>query len=906
MFLVRPLFLFRFLKVTNWKLTIRAEGVKIEHRTIPWEKLINCKIERGYFWSTVELDDNRKIVLRGVPNRAARRLLALSKSAKYVLEATRRIDEAIQSTHYFSEYDRHILVHKLKELVDWTEPDEVIAGLKLIPNLFNQHARIQNYIRGDCQEIETRNSLFVNSELTYRAQWIREMDLTEEQARSVIIMEDRNLLVAAAGSGKTSTIVAKAAYAIEAGYCKPNEILILSFNKDVRDQIILRLKRKLPAMSDPTAISVETFHSFGLEQIKRLGKFGRLAAWASDAKSETAHIHRLMESLSTQKHDFALDLALFCSIWSKSEENEKDEIKIASGKESFEEAFQLLLDRKLPEGTVPIHETLAHGPMRSLQELKICNWLTLMGVVFKYEEPFEECPLPSNWTSGYRPDFFYPQIGCWHEHFGINKFGKAPQYSASNRNPARKAYEVEVEEKRSFLDKSGADWFETTSADFDTDEWWKKLEWELKKRGLEPEFIGWEQFQEFSQNSGTSTREIASLIVSCLHHAKSNRLSREHIEEVLSDDQDARANAFLKVFLPVFDAYESWLSDNNWIDFEDMISHAADSFRCGKLHHKYRLILVDELQDVSNSRAELISSVLAQSPDVRFFAVGDDWQSIYRFAGADISAMTQFSERFGFTATTYLTKTFRNNQSIADVASKFVMRNEAQLKKKIWSKVPRRIGSIEIAFHLGNPMPLLRNKLAQLAKQAKNRGKLGEVLILGRYKHSIPKELELVIQEFKEELQIKKLTIHKAKGLEADVVFLLGATNRKGHDFPSSIQDDPIVSLFMTSVDAMPWAEERRLLYVALTRAKHKVYVVTPQGEASSFVSELLDDPDVRCSQFDGMKAVSVQNGKSLLRGVQCPKCKMGTLLPRVGRFGQFVLCSREEDCKYRRQVGTE
>jgi DNA helicase IV len=889
------------LKVANWNLTILAEGIKIDRRSIPWNKLLNCKINRGYFWSTIEFNDDRDSALKGVPNLGARRLQALSKSAKYVLEATRQIDEAIQSTHYFSEYDRHLLVHKLKELVNWTETDDVVASLKLIPTLINQHARIQNYIRGDCKEIETRNSSFVNGELTHRAEWIKEMRLTEEQARSVIIMEDRNLLVAAAGSGKTSTIVTKAAYAIEAGYCKPNEILILSFNKDVRDQIALRLKRQLPAASDPTAISVETFHSFGREQIKLLGKPVRLAAWAPDAKSEKAHICRLMESLSTKKHDFALDLALFCSVWSKSEESEKDEIKTGSGAESFEEAFRLLSDRKIPTGVVPRYDTLTGETVRSLQELKICNWLTLMGIAFEYEKPF---PKSAGWNS-YLPDFFYPQVGCWHEHFGINKFGKAPQYSASNRNPARKTYEAEVEEKRNFLDKSGVDWFETTSADFESEEWWKKIKQELKKRGLTPEFIGWEQFQELSKNPDASIREIAALIISCLHHAKSNRLSHEDIK-ALSDGQSARANAFLRVFLPVHDAYQESLRGDDLIDFEDMISLASDAFQSGQLRHKYRLILVDEFQDVSNSRAQLISSLLAQSPDVRFFAVGDDWQSIYRFAGADISAMTKFSERFGFTEKTWLTKTFRNNQSIADVASKFVMKNEAQFKKTIRSEVPRRAGSIEIAFHLGNQMPMLKDKLFQLAKQAKSRGKLGTVLFLGRYNHSIPKELKLIIQEFKEELQIDALTIHRAKGLEADVVFLLGATNRKGSDFPSSINDDPIVSLFMTPVDEILWAEERRLLYVALTRAKHQVFVVTPQGEASTFVSELLDDPDVRCSQFDGMKAVSVQNGKSLLRGMQCPKCKKGILVPRVGRFGPYVICNREGDCKYRHQVTPE
>jgi DNA helicase-4 len=230
--LTLPVFWFRLLKLANWKLTIFAEGITVDHRSTSWEKLHNCKINRGYFWSTVEFNDDREVVLRGVPNMGARRLQALSKSAKYILEATRRIDAAIESEHYFSEYERRLLVNKLKELVPWTETENVAASLKLIPALINQHSRIRDYIRGDCQEIEARNSSFVEDEITRRAEWlskVEEKPLTKELARSVIIMEDRNLFVAAAGSGKTSTIIAKAAYAIEARYCKPNEILILSF-----------------------------------------------------------------------------------------------------------------------------------------------------------------------------------------------------------------------------------------------------------------------------------------------------------------------------------------------------------------------------------------------------------------------------------------------------------------------------------------------------------------------------------------------------------------------------------------------------------------------------------------------------------------------------------------------------
>lgn len=884
---------------------LSAEGIRIDDAFMSWEQLRGCEIKRGWFWSTVALIGNSTTVLRGVPNHAARGLQALSSSARRIREAIKRIDKVLDGDHYVSEFHRRNLVDQLNDIFSGSESGEIIVHLQKIPTLAKQYARIQNFILGDRKEIEARNSHFVSAEMVRWEDWFSKIEarpLSDEQVRSVIVMEDRNLLVAAAGSGKTSTIVAKVGYAVAAGYCKPNDILVLSFNSRISEELTHRLRTRLSSMNDSfSEFSAKTFHSFGYEEIKRLDRHLRLAPWASERSAETNHILSLIQSLVREDDQFAYSVAQFCALWLNSDESEKNEITVATGTESFEEAFYALLNRKAPRGTVPTYVTLCGETVRSLQELRICNWLTLMGVEFEYEQPFEELDLPSDWVSGYRPDLFYPEIKCWHEHFGLNKLGKAAPWLSSSRDPARRTYELEVKEKRNLLVEAGVDWFETTSADFEDGTWEQKLRSELERRGSRPDFIGWDQFEtKFSQGE-VIKGSLASLILSCLRHAKSNRLSPESISQMLRNALTPRAKAFLGVLLPVFEAYERDLRGKRLVDFEDMLSIASDAFRSGKLQHRYKLIMVDEFQDVSNSRAELISALLAQSPDLRLFAVGDDWQSIYRFTGADITAMTRFSERFGFTAITHLTKTFRNNQTIADVASNFVTKNPAQLRKLVRSVIPGRVGAVEIAFHRGSPVPMLKDKLAWLAKQASSRGTQGSVRFLSRYGFGIPEELGEWSHEFNEALDVAGLTIHKSKGLEADVVFLLGATSRKGQDFPSSIQDDPLISLFLPVADALPWAEERRLLYVALTRARHKVFVVTPQGEASSFVVELLRDQRVMCSVFDNEGIAPDRDTKKLLRGPQCPKCEKGTLLPRISKFGPFMVCSRQGDCDYKR-----
>ena len=107
----------------------------------------------------------------------------------------------------------------------------------------------------------------------------------------------------------------------------------------------------------------------------------------------------------------------------------------------------------------------------------------------------------------------------------------------------------------------------------------------------------------------------------------------------------------------------------------------------GRWDSPYELVMVDEMQDASHARARLARALVAE-PGRYLFAVGDDWQSINRFAGADPSVMTDFTGWFGPGQTLRLEQTFRSPQSICDISSAFIQRNPHQLRKHVVSATP--------------------------------------------------------------------------------------------------------------------------------------------------------------------------------------------------------------------------
>ncbi|WP_232784111.1 UvrD-helicase domain-containing protein [Moritella sp. Urea-trap-13] len=322
--------------------------------------------------------------------------------------------------------------------------------------------------------------------------------------------------------------------------------------------------------------------------------------------------------------------------------------------------------------------------------------------------------------------------------------------------------------------------------------------------------------------------------------------------------------------------YEADLHENNELDFDGMITKACDYVSNGQFNSPWLHILVDEFQDISQARASLVRQLQTQHDDSKLFCVGDDWQAIYQFAGSDIAVTTRFSDYFGITCTLPLDTTFRFNDQISAVASKFVMANAEQMDKQITTQSKAKKACVQISYYqLGNDQKnsnkqsdkkantllpenellpvnkllpanelLLEKKLAQLAAnntgKQKGEGKQKSVLLLARFNFQLPdakSQAALSLQY--PQLEIKAMTVHSAKGQEADNVIVL-AMEAGEHGFPCHKRRHPFAEILQPDLSGFPDAEERRLFYVALTRARQQVSLLCNKDKPSDFVEELL------------------------------------------------------------------
>lgn len=287
--------------------------------------------------------------------------------------------------------------------------------------------------------------------------------------------------------------------------------------------------------------------------------------------------------------------------------------------------------------------------------------------------------------------------------------------------------------------------------------------------------------------------------------------------------------------------YVEALAQKNQIDFTDAILQATEL--CKSYHPvEYDIIIVDEFQDISVDRY-LFLKALRESCNhhAKLYCVGDDWQSIYRFSGSDMALFNNFSEFFGPTDIMKIETTYRFGEPLVSQSSQFIQRNDAQIKKSIKSfsseaKTELQFYPYDRADYCGEIWRIISN--IPLDKS---------IFILGRYSFD-DYYLSYMYKSVKEgnkfyyligNRKIEFMTIHKSKGLEADYIIILQC-NKDSYGFPSLINDDPVFNYVLTKEDKFPYGEERRLFYVAITRAKIKTFVLYDKRFPSVFVDEFL------------------------------------------------------------------
>lgn len=300
--------------------------------------------------------------------------------------------------------------------------------------------------------------------------------------------------------------------------------------------------------------------------------------------------------------------------------------------------------------------------------------------------------------------------------------------------------------------------------------------------------------------------DMCRLIKTFINLFKSNNYDLDKFYTFMNK-ADTKDKMLLKEIMKCYICYESYLNKEGLMDFNDMINIATSKLKYSSVRYKY--IIIDEYQDTSISKFNFIKELVKLS-DANLFVVGDDFQSIYRFAGSNVSIITCFRKYFPFAKIIKLKNTYRNPNRLVKIAGKFIMKNPYQIKKKLKSKIKDK-DVLEIVYY---------NDLNEMVNKVIKEDKINNLFVLSRNN----KDLESVNIK---DINYKKLSVHKSKGLQADFVFIINLSSSY-NGFPNKFTDHKILKYVNNYKEYYPYEEERRLFYVALTRCKKRFIYLRP------------------------------------------------------------------------------
>ncbi|NPD55251.1 MULTISPECIES: UvrD-helicase domain-containing protein [Bacteroidales] len=653
--------------------------------------------------------------------------------------------------------------------------------------------------------------------------------LDKQQRRSIVSEEENCLVVSSAGSGKTSSIVGKVKYLTEIKKINPQNILLISYTNKAAAELTERM--------GIAGLRGYTFHKLALDIIGQTTGQKPSIYENTDALFVKIY-HELLNDKKFKKSviEYFIDYQTPEKEWEK-RKNER--------RQQLSEQKEVRLKATFPDmdgKTVYV---------RSEQEQKICFALSSLSVKFRYEEPYEH-PLVDEMHSQYKPDFsiYFEQGGetkrIYLEHFGVDEHGLVPIWFAKDRGityeEANQKYNDGITWKKAAHEKFGTKLLTTSSADFHYSDIREKLKTLLEKADVSiQEKTDAELYDMVLPPNSKHEKAFIRLVVTFVTLIKSSCKSVDEVLRQTKNAGDERSTFIIKnIFQPVYKRYIEELANINQIDFTDAILQATDI--CRSSHPvKYDYIIVDEFQDISVDRYNFLKVLREGNPPAKLYCVGDDWQSIYRFSGSDMALFNQFSDYFGQTEINKIETTYRFGEPLVSLSSQFIQRNEAQIKKNIHPFNPQVKTELQFCDYERRDYCNVIGQLVASIPLDKS------VFLLWRYSFD-DYYLSFMYKSVKEgnrffyiigDRKIEFLTVHKSKGLEADYVIILQC-NKDTYGFPSLVSDDPVLNYVLTKSDQYPYGEERRLFYVAITRAKVKTYILYDRRFPSVFVDEFL------------------------------------------------------------------
>ncbi len=882
-------------------------------------------------------------ILQNKVNGSVDELDQFNSDLNYLLESNFYI--TFKQKNELKEYyqDLFDLISEAKEKIDISESFKEF--LKTYPEIDSK--------------IDSRNENYVENELVVHKDFFDNIDgksLDDKQRLAVVKNELNTQIIAGAGCGKTLTVNAKVRYLIEKKGINPSDILCLSFsNLSVRD-----LEEKLP-----DGIEISTFHKLGGKILRANDKTSR-----PDSNALDNFIKIYFRDVIINNEKLSKDLFEFFSYYFYTNIDEDDADSIGEVYD-IDESRDLSTLRNIYGGENP-KITWKNEEVKSFEELVIANYLFAHQIDYDYERVYEcenknylihkefvfnlvfdELSQYSEimdvlindlldlfevkeniLEKDYLPDFYLCDEDIYLEHFGVNRQCKALWLS---KKEAQK-YSDGIKWKRSLHKSYGSNLIETYSYYMSEDRLLKRLEDKLKDLGVEIKEIDYDYLisKIVEREDVNKFKDLLKLIKNFIELFKGNGFTIDKFSEFKQINKSnpkifvrRRNELFLNLVEDIYISYENYLHEIKKIDFNDMINNATNEVKKGNLKNKYKYIIVDEYQDTSHTRYNLVKAI-QEKTGAKVCVVGDDWQSIYRFTGCDVSLFTRFENYFENPVKLRIETTYRNSQELIDISGDFINKNPNQITKKLISKKDSTDKPVKIIYYNKKSkedkikkMEFLIDKIAQESDK---------IMIIGRnnfdicpyvknHKSCQNDEESEVIKPFKQgknneliyhknpDLKIKYITVHKSKGLEEDNVILINLENKRA-GFPNQIEDDCVLDFVINDSDQYEFGEERRLFYVALTRTKNNVYLMAPDIDKSVFLLELEENiDDLEVLKIDGDLGETLDNPEDFMKDkkfhsiktpLKCPICKTGDINLILVNKGtknliKFFSCSHEK-----------
>lgn len=815
------------------------------------------------------------------------------------------------------------------------------------------------YNKPETFETDTKqaNERYINQELKDNSDLFDDLDgksLDSQQREAIVVDEDAVKVIAGAGSGKTFTIQGKVKYLTEKRDVDPSEILAISFSNASVDDLKERI-------AEP--IDIKTFHKVGKDILTQYNQYSR-----PDTSALKRIIKRYLTKKALKNEDISKKLIEFFSFYINVPPSD-DDIKYEGDLLDWQEGVDFsTLKRRFKNKQ---KETLNNEIVRSYEELYIANFLFIYGIKYTYEKIYsypnknferefnkfkeflfsfnEEIPdeLKNDITKDllnltdifeeyeikdYLPDFYLDDYNIYIEHFGLNR--NCENHLIGGKSSEE--YVKEMEWKRKVHKKYGTTLIETFSYYQSENRLLTRLAEKLQAQGVEFNEIDYREVYRILLENKTikEWEDFIVLLKTFIELFKGNNYDETKFKEFydyvggLKDSfSKDRTIAFLKIVEEIYNDYEAYLLKIKKIDFNDMINKASDCIVKNGLDLPYKYIIVDEYQDTSFTRYNLLRNI-CDSIGAKIMVVGDDWQSIYSFSGCDVNIFTKFDNFFDVCETRYIEKTYRNSQQLIDASSNFVMKNPDQTRKELKSskslKYPIKLVNFDNDFDEILKFELI---IKNIINQSTFKNK--KILILGRNNKDIfnllknfnveneygKRKFEILGDEDKlrrnkfvkivyresPDVNIEYRTVHQSKGLECDNVILINLKNWKA-GFPNKMVDDPVLNFVKRNGDSFSYAEERRLFYVALTRTKNNVYLLAPYFKSSVFVQELKTDANVELLNLEHNRLETLKNIEKngeryvIPTKLKCPVCKTGVVLLESfwnkGKLNRVLKCS--------------